>query len=120
MPVISCLFPSRTILSLARCTGDIRRLASFPTRRSSDLVGLKANGQGLQQPLTALHNRCGAVRGCWSPDRKSKRLNSRHLGNTFAAYSLKKKKGVTAITRAGGETTVNQVAIALHKSKRNL
>src|SRR5262245_62620747 len=72
------------------CYADFLFLLSFPTRRSSDLsdwLGLScfslkcraaAVGPARQQP-----------RGI---DRKSTRLNSSHLGISYAVFCLKKKK----------------------------
>src|SRR5438045_9519806 len=67
-----------------------RDLHSFPTRRSSDLAGrvprervgppLRRDGQG----ALARDEAC--------IDRKSTRLNSSHLGISYAVFCLKKKK----------------------------
>src|SRR5436309_6341087 len=35
-------------------------------------------------------------------DRKSTRLNSSHVKNSYAVFCLKKKKGVAAVSRTGG------------------
>src|SRR5947199_7545326 len=65
-----------------------RDLHSFPTRRSSDLEQrLREHQQRvdrLQRPGQQLAN---VVR-----DRKSTRLNSSHLGISYAVFCLKKKK----------------------------
>src|SRR5437899_5961816 len=66
-------------------SGDHRDLHSFPTRRSSDLsrgapvYHVDKEGAG-QVALAALQ------------DRKSTRLNSSHLGISYAVFCLKKKK----------------------------
>src|ERR1035441_384042 len=73
-------------LLLERC-GDHRDLLSFPTRRSSDLFSM-VYSEGLLLPLAA---------GCllalqqrrWVLDRKSTRLNSSHLGISYAVFCLK-------------------------------
>src|SRR5205814_8246951 len=69
-------------------------LLSFPTRRSSDLIG--ARGRSLQFPQV---DRVGGA-GLQLPhdvadqDRKSTRLNSSHLGISYAVFCLKKKKRI--------------------------
>src|SRR5205814_10193196 len=94
-------------------SGPHRDLHSFPTRRSSDLTA------GLQmsqpRPLPCLPTSSLKVRMpvadtisnssardrvkcshsallCSTPDRKSTRLNSSHLGISYAVFCLKKKK----------------------------
>src|SRR5438045_7935806 len=71
-------------------SGAHRDLHSFPTRRSSDLR--------LRRPVAVQrdgHDRRGQLvrpqRSCPS-DRKSTRLNSSHLGISYAVFCLKKKK----------------------------
>src|SRR5262245_65238551 len=77
---------------LFKCARHYRDIHSFPTRRSSDLmqrhvvreladdqVGQQA---GPRQALVDGHRR----------DRKSTRLNSSHLGISYAVFCLKKKK----------------------------
>src|SRR5215831_20412677 len=69
------------------CYGDHRDLHSFPTRRSSDLGGravpcgkvprVEVFPEPLQPP--GVHR-----------DRKSTRLNSSHLGISYAVFCLKK------------------------------
>src|SRR5205814_9384840 len=66
--------------------GRLRDLHSFPTRRSSDLSSTVrswtfAGGSGFAATSFA--------RG--STDRKSTRLNSSHLGISYAVFCLKKK-----------------------------
>src|SRR5205814_7314079 len=101
------------------CYPHLHDLHSFPTRRSSDL-GWKAirkatrknvagdgncrreHGTGKSTALHGLQSR-GKVRnserwvGCEAQrarcrDRKSTRLNSSHLGISYAVFCLKKKK----------------------------
>src|SRR5437899_5385321 len=69
---------------------DCLDLHSFPTRRSSDLrrVGLRIEIDQ-QRPEALVRDRGGEVdRG---GDRKSTRLNSSHLGISYAVFCLKKK-----------------------------
>src|SRR5437899_6946357 len=82
-------------------------LHSFPTRRSSDLNCLKgpldASGTSSAKanapqaprprkntPSTAIRHPCRRD-GEWRLDRKSTRLNSSHLGISYAVFCLKKK-----------------------------
>src|SRR5205814_6533128 len=74
------------------CYPAHRDLHSFPTRRSSDLSWSSA-------PVPATFLRISSKRrssgSCWwsrRPDRKSTRLNSSHLGISYAVFCLKKKK----------------------------
>src|SRR5205814_9654276 len=96
-----------------------RDLTSFPTRRSSDLGEIRlvpdtahdrnfrgedrsrdhllvVGPQVLEAPAASTHeediaSRVG-VRAFDRPDRKSTRLNSSHLGISYAVFCLKKKK----------------------------
>src|SRR5437899_12944607 len=96
-----------------QCTAHHRDLHSFPTRRSSDLTdeespashltvsfASRSRGQArkrecFEKPFTgagiAMIWRFGHCRGFWR-DRKSTRLNSSHLGISYAVFCLKKKK----------------------------
>src|SRR5205814_8403255 len=93
-------------------SGTLQALPSFPTRRSSDLVA--ANAPGLLQPgrargrptedVEAASAGAGGGRGasgCRGADRKSTRLNSSHLGISYAVFCLKKKK--TSMRRPDAE-----------------
>src|SRR5690606_41321618 len=90
-------------------SGDLRDLHSFPTRRSSDLLGarrlqeiarlikdrrLKRHAAGFRQ--TGFKNIGGAVQVALGmaadQDRKSTRLNSSHVKISYAVFCLKKKK----------------------------
>src|SRR5205814_10152333 len=91
--------------------GYIYSLHSFPTRRSSDLGfvsasagrtrasprGRRARRSRLRRPLPASPPRARATCAERSaarepaPDRKSTRLNSSHLGISYAVFCLKKK-----------------------------
>src|SRR5262245_65201592 len=64
-----------------------RDLHSFPTRRSSDLPDLNAKRSGAGGDETG----DGAVPQQSEQDRKSTRLNSSHLGISYAVFCLKKK-----------------------------
>src|SRR5579864_9722674 len=81
------------------CYGDHRDLHSFPTRRSSDLQARRAR-QALEQ-LDLRHVRREQGRVAGPEDRKSTRLNSRHMSISYAVFCLKKKK-LTAERVAGG------------------
>src|SRR5438045_6500411 len=86
------------------CSSPLRSLPSFPTRRSSDLVAdLEQRGVGTRavehRPdhiligLRRLAQRLEALRqAAEAEDRKSTRLNSSHLGISYAVFCLKKKK----------------------------
>src|SRR5471030_1522937 len=69
------------------CYGDHRDLHSFPTRRSSDLGGGDADrdGGGYEAIFERVEHRPKAA----LEDRKSTRLNSSHLGNSYAVFCLK-------------------------------
>src|SRR5262245_64723178 len=79
-----------------------RALHSFPTRRSSDL----RSASGCRHATLSTRpvpeaSRTGATHAVWPPgwygsstvsaDRKSTRLNSSHLGISYAVFCLKKK-----------------------------
>src|SRR5438045_5959670 len=84
-------------------SGASRALHSFPTRRSSDLFGSVPDGRA-EILLPSSSTNCstfdlGSVMGVVLPvarsvatDRKSTRLNSSHLGISYAVFCLKKKK----------------------------
>src|SRR5438045_9576451 len=89
---------------LFTCTGDHRHLHSFPTRRSSDLehgVDQGDEGQEGDEHGGDVDGQADAVGGAGGGgvddvgvliDRKSTRLNSSHLGISYAVFCLKKKK----------------------------
>src|SRR5690349_23077190 len=91
-------------------------LPSFPTRRSSDLaigaarpVGFRIDTFGTNHvPETVIERAVGEVfdlrpgaiiadldllRPIYSQDRKSTRLNSSHVENSYAVFCLQKKNG---------------------------
>src|SRR5690349_24071992 len=77
--------------------GHLRLLLSFPTRRSSDLLGPQPGSGG----GAAGHHRGdleagGQARAPGGPgrqgDRKSTRLNSSHVEISYAVFCLKKKR----------------------------
>src|SRR5262245_65809489 len=72
--------------------GDHPDLHSFPTRRSSDLERVGRQGH---IDFGQARGQFPAVGGGELParlDRKSTRLNSSHLGISYAVFCLKKKK----------------------------
>src|SRR5262245_64636231 len=87
------------------CSGAHRDLHSFPTRRSSDLptqeradmVAISAFGG--ERVVAAVREE---LRILERQDRKSTRLNSSHLGISYAVFCLKKKMiclgGIPAFT----------------------
>src|SRR5437899_9607456 len=107
------------ISSLCLYCNDVRSdLHSFPTRRSSDLPNLGVVSLSLAPGVTAAHstNRGDSfttpnVVAAFIPgddigggeavsavgDRKSTRLNSSHLGISYAVFCLKKKKKALTI-----------------------
>src|SRR5205814_9511765 len=110
----------RIVLLFLTCVIDKLMLHSFPTRRSSDL-GKDHNfqaGETVEKQLVVINNsrrtlefRCEWSLGLPRPvagqkqvsvdtgqkaeDRKSTRLNSSHLGISYAVFCLKKKKTTT-------------------------
>src|SRR5699024_12707483 len=90
---------SRHLLSFSlrcfsvHCSRDHRDLHSFPTRRSSDLPGLKASRTTLTPALTSGKEPLRILlAGGERRDRKSTRLNSSHVSISYAVFCLKKKK----------------------------
>src|SRR5438045_5445899 len=77
--------------------GDRRVLHSFPTRRSSDLtlsLSIEAMAALFGLPMMTNGNLSlwrSSIRSS-SSDRKSTRLNSSHLGISYAVFCLKKKR----------------------------
>src|SRR5437899_6515829 len=87
------------------CYSDLQDLHSFPTRRSSDLIGTRVprntgvppriSGFLTMTPIPEIVSRAivvGARANGSLLDRKSTRLNSSHLGISYAVFCLKKKK----------------------------
>src|SRR5437899_5996580 len=84
-------------------SGGHRDLHSFPTRRSSDLVArwgafswpCKGGPGPATFSLRPEHIRLASPADADEKvaDRKSTRLNSSHLGISYAVFCLKKKKG---------------------------
>src|SRR5690606_39591118 len=96
------LFRSATALRVSffcRCYRSHRALHSFPTRRSSDLLGefdnfLKPYKSEKRERSRGENRRHSARRGLHQinrPDRKSTRLNSSHVKISYAVFCLKKK-----------------------------
>src|SRR5205814_10366077 len=81
-------------VSFIQGDGHHRDLHSFPTRRSSDLRSSRP------RPTARPHSICLTLVSSPRPptasdrsrDRKSTRLNSSHLGISYAVFCLKKKK----------------------------
>src|SRR5437870_13290604 len=81
--------------------GDHQDLHSFPTRRSSDLIVPRAallGWHGLGSALVHESGRrfrrsdqVGRQDAARDLDRKSTRLNSSHVANSYAVFCLKKK-----------------------------
>src|SRR5205814_2908538 len=109
--------PSHDFLVFSfQCSVATRDLHSFPTRRSSDLPDAgsrRAREGGVPQTALRTMNDERSTRGSvfivhrssfdhglcvantivtFVPDRKSTRLNSSHLGISYAVFCLKKKK----------------------------
>src|SRR5438045_7838451 len=94
-----------------QCDADLRALHSFPTRRSSDLVFIllvasfplykAVEGPRRANALTARDTALKTSgRQLWvAEDRKSTRLNSSHLGISYAVFCLKKKNKYKKMTR---------------------
>src|SRR2546422_7035241 len=82
------------------------RSTPFPTRRSSDLLGVDAQDLDLPVPLDRRAD-CEALqllteRGLIEQgDRKSTRLNSSHGYISYAGFCLEKKKKVTKLSTVG-------------------
>src|SRR5438045_6782139 len=78
-------------------------LHSFPTRRSSDLDAAlfrahqSGDGVPARRHVGRRHGRSRARRDCGRADRKSTRLNSSHLGISYAVFCLKKKTKLRAV-----------------------
>src|ERR1035441_4023584 len=73
--------------SFLKSCGDHRPLPSFSTRRSSDLISGSA-------PVSISRRTASPLRRLWSStrmvsDRKSTRLNSSHLGISYAVFFFK-------------------------------
>src|SRR5438045_7591545 len=91
------------------CYADPPTPHSFPTRRSSDLSAgrsaLVAFGLRRAAPSRAAArqhrpNNSSYSRNRVCADRKSTRLNSSHLGISYAVFCLKKKKTQDGVVRA--------------------
>src|SRR5947199_4301828 len=99
--VTTFALPIGCIFFFFYCYGDHRDLHSFPTRRSSDLVDdfrrfadeVRERSGGIPIGVKLSAQRIEA-------DRKSTRLNSSHLGISYAVFCLKKKNKKRAKTCA--------------------
>src|SRR5262245_63314031 len=81
------------------CSRPHRDLHSFPTRRSSDLAAgalafckRSAIGKPSSQKYAIMRWPLNPSEASALSDRKSTRLNSSHLGISYAVFCLKKKK----------------------------
>src|SRR5690625_7759384 len=82
------------------CTHDLRDLPSFPPRRSSDLRAGPPPAQRSSADRLEPHPREDLAPGRGrrvgrglTGDRKSTRLNSSHVANSYAVFCLNKKTG---------------------------
>src|SRR5690625_6696654 len=102
------------------CSGGPPDLLSFPTRRSSDLGGVSLH----QRRSTHLHPAPRWRDHAWvgphlrwpdlqllPGDRKSTRLNSSHVANSYADFCLKKKQTNT--------TEIEEIAKTIQKAPIN-
>src|SRR5262245_66661438 len=81
------------------CPTNSRHLHPFPTRRSSDLPALTAPARPTCDLLTRSIGSMARSMNWRTPwtDRNSTRLNSSHLGISYAVFCLKKKKEQEAL-----------------------
>src|SRR5437899_9521182 len=83
------------VISVFYCFGAHRDLHSFPTRRSSDLFSVSRNEQrtrfAIRQVDPVRQWKLSPMDLASLEDRKSTRLNSSHLGISYAVFCLKKK-----------------------------
>src|SRR5690625_8018471 len=89
-------FMTLPVLSSYSSYGHHRYLPSFPTRRSSDLLGRRRQDRErrLQHLGAGRRGRGGPDHAgpLLAQDRKSTRLNSSHVAISYAVFCLKKKK----------------------------
>src|SRR5438045_6981354 len=95
--LVSSLHCFPLLLSFFYCSGDHRDLHSFPTRRSSDLGAPAPSRRSIRLDGEAPRGSGRGPKANEAPsprgeDRKSTRLNSSHLGISYAVFCLKKKK----------------------------
>src|SRR5690625_6534572 len=90
-----------------QCDGHYRDLHSFPTRRSSDLVG----NLGEASPRPGSDLPAGRSSG---RDRKSTRLNSSHVAISYAVFCLKKKKMYVRNLNLNMKRVLTQGDVHLH------
>src|SRR5437899_5230484 len=109
LPVVSFLFSFSFFFS---CSADHRDLHSFPTRRSSDLL-LSTCRSREETPASRLRLRARRLDrpvAAADQDRKSTRLNSSHLGISYAVFCLKKKKKQKKQTPQTTTTTRHRIS----------
>src|SRR5699024_11921862 len=94
------IIPSRSSLPFFfffYCSRPHLYLHSFPTRRSSDLIGLHTRFVDSDDLVVIVEHSDTAAFGvigilqCHGEDRKSTRLNSSHVSISYAVFCLKKK-----------------------------
>src|ERR1035441_10593766 len=83
--------------ALVNGRGEDRDLHSFPTRRSSDLGQSRQVGRSARKEP---RDRAGSIAAERSRDRKSTRLNSSHLGISYAVFCFGER------TRRGPRSTL--------------
>src|SRR5262245_63084000 len=93
-PPRSTLFPYTTLFRSTREGRRVRRRSGAARHVGGDLQGAAAGmvpGQRVLGGHERLRQRLGAGGLRRRPDRKSTRLNSSHLGISYAVFCLKKK-----------------------------
>src|SRR5207245_9592143 len=86
-------------------------LHSFPTRRSSDLLGCEPRRRCEQKALYQRLDRCGVRQShhrSFHVDRKSTRLNSSHGSISYAVFCLKKKRTAADAKSAAAQIQVRR------------
>src|SRR5438045_7572884 len=88
-----------------------QNLHSFPTRRSSDLP--RRGSTSSARPSRPRSTTSNSPDPLSIPDRKSTRLNSSHLGISYAVFCLKKKRN--GKVKDGGKSTRNGMITKTHQ-----
>src|SRR5690606_41583135 len=73
--------------------GDLQRLVGRPLDGDRDVIGgmtLKVKGPAIDAARRRIH--VDPITIPWREDRKSTRLNSSHVKNSYAVFCLKKKR----------------------------
>src|SRR5258705_8230908 len=87
-PPRSTLFPYTTLFRSGLAHPDLQSVRGLPHTRGLESGGELRSRGSARQLLELPQRRAGAGQG----DRKSTRLNSSHLGISYAVFCLKKKK----------------------------